>query len=152
MLYSFQKTSYSFLLCIKQLFEIQPVFPPEYKCSTKQLFYLGAPLRRSTVSLQYIRYFKLFRYEAAQDVQQSFDGNFTYKLGKRLASIISNISSHWYDEFVLLKKNLNQYVQQLLIITGLTLMIVNQLYFALNHFFINLLKNNSRNLNNINEY
>jgi hypothetical protein len=58
------------------------LFFPEYKCSTKQLFYLGAPLRRSTVSLQYVRYFKLFRYEAAQDGQQSFDGHFTYRLGR----------------------------------------------------------------------
>ncbi len=54
----------------------------EYKCSTKQLFYLGAPLRRSTVGHNYLRYFKLFRFEAAQDGQQSFDGHFSYRIGE----------------------------------------------------------------------
>ena len=79
-------------------------FFAEFKCSTKQLFYLGAPLRRSTVSLQYLRYFKLFRYEAAQDGQQSFDGHFTYRLGQLQLSTIGYANDNLIKENRIPKK------------------------------------------------
>lgn len=56
---------------------------PEYKCSTKQLFYLTAPLRKSVVGHQYLRYFKMFRYEAALEGQRNFEGHFSFNLGIR---------------------------------------------------------------------